>query len=197
MSRWPLRSAPSNSIPKHFSRCAARTGFFLSKLFPLCNLQNVHSALKLLPQLTGILRITEQRSRNRGSVHDSSSHQSDTPYTPPWSASTEGHFFTYLTGGRNGYAYPYALGFPQQAPPAPFFIDPTGGRNGYAYPYAPGFPQQAPPAPFFIDPTGGRNGYAYPRAPGFPQQISLTAFCLPDRRQYHIKLNSKSKTAYG
>ena len=105
------------------------------------NLQNVHSALKLLPQLVGILRITERRSRNRCSVHDSSSHQSDTPYTPPWSASTEGHFFTY--------------------------------------------------------PTGGRNGYAYPHAPGFPQQISLTAFCLPDRRQYHIKLNSKSKTAYG
>lgn len=119
-SRWPPRSAPSK-FNRSFSRCAARIGFlFLPKFCLLCNLQNVHSALKLLPQLVGILRITEQRSRNRCSVHDSSSHQSDTPYTPPWSASTEGHFFVYPTSSRNGYAHLFAPGFPQQSLPAPF-----------------------------------------------------------------------------
>lgn len=147
-SRWPPRSAPSK-FNRSFSRCAARIGFlFLPKFCLLCNLQNVHSALKLLPQLVGILRITEQRSRNRCSVHDSSSHQSDTPYTPPWSASTEGHFFIYPTSSRNGYAHLFAPGFPQQLPPAPFFVYPTGNRNEHAHLFALGFPQQLPPAPF-------------------------------------------------
>lgn len=147
-SRWPPRSAPSK-FNRSFSRCAARIGFlFLPKFCLLCNLQNVHSALKLLPQLVGILRITEQRSRNRCSVHDSSSHQSDTPYTPPWSASTEGHFFIYPTSIRNGYAHFFAPGFPQQSLPAPFFVYPTGNRNEHAHLFALGFPQQLPPAPF-------------------------------------------------
>ena len=147
-SRWPPRSAPSK-FNRSFSRCAARIGFlFLPKFCLLCNLQNVHSALKLLPQLVGILRITEQRSRNRCSVHDSSSHQSDTPYTPPWSASTEGHFFIYPTSSRNGYAHLFAPGFPQQSLPAPFFVYPTGNRNEHAHLFALGFPQQLPPAPF-------------------------------------------------
>ncbi len=147
-SRWPPRSAPSK-FNRSFSRCAARIGFlFLPKFCLLCNLQNVHSALKLLPQLVGILRITEQRSRNRCSVHDSSSHQSDTPYTPPWSASTEGHFFVYPTSSRNGYAHLFAPGFPQQSLPAPFFVYPTGNRNEHAHLFALGFPQQLPPAPF-------------------------------------------------
>ena len=147
-SRWPPRSAPSK-FNRSFSRCAARIGFlFLPKFCLLCNLQNVHSALKLLPQLVGILRITEQRSRNRCSVHDSSSHQSDTPYTPPWSASTEGHFFVYPTSSRNGYAHLFAPGFPQQSLPAPFFVYPTGNRNEHAHLFAPGFPQQSLPAPF-------------------------------------------------
>ena len=147
-SRWPPRSAPSK-FNRSFSRCAARIGFlFLPKFCLLCNLQNVHSALKLLPQLVGILRITEQRSRNRCSVHDSSSHQSDTPYTPPWSASTEGHFFVYPTSSRNGYAHLFAPGFPQQSLPAPFFVYPTRNRNEHAHLFALGFPQQLPPAPF-------------------------------------------------
>ena len=147
-SRWPPRSAPSK-FNRSFSRCAARIGFlFLPKFCLLCNLQNVHSALKLLPQLVGILRITEQRSRNRCSVHDSSSHQSDTPYTPPWSASTEGHFFVYPTSSRNGYAHLFAPGFPQQSLPGAFFDSPTGIRNVHAHLFALGFPQQLPPAPF-------------------------------------------------
>ena len=179
-SRWPPRSAPSK-FNRSFSRCAARIGFlFLPKFCLLCNLQNVHSALKLLPQLVGILRITEQRSRNRCSVHDSSSHQSDTPYTPPWSASTEGHFFIYPTSSRNGYAHLFAPGFPQQSLPAPFFVYPTSSRNGYAHLFAPGFPQQLPPAPFFVYPTGNRNEHAHLFALGFPQQLPPAPF-LPTR----------------
>ena len=178
-SRWPPRSAPSK-FNRSFSRCAARIGFlFLPKFCLLCNLQNVHSALKLLPQLVGILRITEQRSRNRCSVHDSSSHQSDTPYTPPWSASTEGHFLStrpVIGTDTLTLAHPVFLSDGRQHP---FFVYPTGGRNGYIHLFAPGFPQQWPSAPFLSTrPVAETDTFIFSH-PVFLSNDRQAPFCLP------------------
>ena len=118
-------SAVRSCVPLYFS-----AQFWLYR-----NLQNVHSALKLLPQLVGIP--TNSGAATKSAVHDSSSHQSDTPYTPPWSASTEGHFFAYPTGSETA----RVLVGTSRAPPAPFL--PLSRQRNYTrlLPFAPVFPE--------------------------------------------------------
>ena len=52
-------------------------------------------------------KITEQRSRNRSSVHDSSSHQSDTPYEIPSVVRKHGGLFCFCKSlwGASGYPH--------------------------------------------------------------------------------------------
>ncbi len=160
---------------------------FLPKFWLYRNLQNVHSALKLLPQLVGILRITEQRSRNRCSVHDSSSHQSDTPYTPPWSASTEGHFLpTRPVAKSHTFAGSHPVFLSKHG--GAFFAYPTGSGIAHVCWFAPGFPQQVPPAPFLPTRPVAKSHTFAGSHPVFLSKYRQHPFYLPDRQRNHTRL---------